>query len=98
MANAYDLGDMVRCSAAFTQNSAAVDPTTVTFQIRRLPANPITTYTYGVDPELIKDSVGNYHVDYQPDAAGDWCYRYAGTTTYVCAAEKTFRIRDSCFN
>ena len=97
MANAYDLGDMVRCSAAFTENGAAVDPTTVTFQVRRQPAGTITTYVSG-DPELVKDSTGNYHVDYEPDHVGDWCYRFAGTTTYVCAAERAFRIRSSCFD
>jgi len=98
MASAYDLGDQVKCSAAFTYGGAAVDPTTVTFQIRRQPANPITTYVYGVDVELVKASTGNYYVNYAPDHVGEWCYRFAGTTTYISAAEKTFRIRSSCFD
>jgi hypothetical protein len=98
MASAYDLGDVVKCSAAFTYGGAAVDPTTVTFQIRRMPAHTITTYVYGVDAELVKASTGSYYVNYTPDHVGEWCYRFYSETTYVAAGEKTFRIRDSCFD
>ena len=79
--NTYEIGDVVRCSVAFTDSaSAALDPDVVTFKVLT-PAATTTTYVYGTDAELVKDSTGNYHVDVDATANGAYIYRFEGTTS-----------------
>jgi uncharacterized protein YfaS (alpha-2-macroglobulin family) len=93
--NAYQVGNVVRCSGAFTTAAgAAVDPSTVTFRARR-PDGTVTVYVYGTDAELVKDSTGNYHVDLAANAAGRWAYRWEGTGAAPSAAEAQFRVEAS---
>jgi len=93
MANTYDVGDKVRMSAAFTSSGAATDPTGLTFKIK-VPAGTVTTYVYGTDAELVKDSTGNYHVDFTVAASGRHVYRFAGTGVVTAAGESNFEVRD----
>lgn len=95
--NTYDVGDLIRCSGAFTDaDSAVLDPTAVLFKFKN-PAETTTTYTYGTDAELVKDSVGNYHVDIDTNAAGIWHYRFESTGTGQAAGENYYRARVSNF-
>jgi uncharacterized protein YfaS (alpha-2-macroglobulin family) len=95
--NTYDLGDLVRCSGAFTNASdAAVDPDTVLFQFRT-PSGDITTYTYGVDAELVRDSLGNYHVDVDANEVGEWWVRFYSTGSGQAADELSFEVSESRF-
>ena len=94
-ANVYQVGDKIRLSAAFTDiDSAAQDPGGVQFKIRA-PDGTITTYIYSTDAELVKDSTGNYHVDYLIATAGRYRYRFAGVTTGQAADEGEFRVQNS---
>lgn len=93
--NVYDVGDKIRLSAAFTDiNEAAQDPGGVQFKIRD-PSGTITTYVYGTDAALVKDSTGNYHVDYLIATAGRYRYRFAGITSGQAAAENVFQVKQS---
>ena len=66
----FQVGDKVRLSAAFTDiDDAAQDPGGVQFKLRA-PDGTITTYVYGADVEVVKDSTGNYHVDWLIAVAG----------------------------
>ena len=38
-----------------------IDPSTVICRLRR-PNGVVTAYTYGVDPEVIRDSIGRYRI------------------------------------
>lgn len=59
----------------------AVDPDVVEFSYR-IGNGAITTYVYGVDPELVRDGVGNYHVDIDSeDKQGTWTYSWYGYPT-----------------
>ena len=73
-----------------------VDPPAVTAKIWA-PGGPLTTYVYGVDPELTKVSTGKYRCYIDCAAKGRWDYRYEGAGTYVGANELWFQIRDSAF-
>ena len=87
----------MRCSAVFTNSSGtAIDPTAVLFKVTN-PAGTPTTYTYGEDDELVKDSVGNYHVDVDANAAGVWRYRFYSTGTGQAAEEGMFIVEESAF-
>ena len=97
MANSYDRGHLVRCDVQF-KNAAGTftDPTAILFKFRT-PANLATTYTYGTDSQLVKDSTGKYHVDLSMTQEGDWYYRFEGTGALQAASEKNFKVRDSVF-
>ena len=95
--NVYKKGRLVRFSAAFTNAAGtATDPTAVTFKIRS-PAGTTTTYVYGTDAELVRDSAGNFHVDFAMTAAGDWAHRWEGTGAVVTAEESQVVVEPSAF-
>lgn len=92
---AYDVGDIVRISAAFTVGGAATDPTTITLKVKT-PAGVIATYTYAA-AQITRDSAGNYHKDITIDAAGDWWFRWESTGTAQAAEEGVVPIQASHF-
>lgn len=95
--NSYDKGDMVRVTGAFTTSAGtATDPGVVRFKFRT-PAGVTTTYTYLTDAQLVKDSVGNYHVDLNASESDKWPYRWEATGTGQSAAEDEFFVRPSAF-
>ena len=91
--SSYVPGDLVRLSAAFTVNSVATDPTSVTCVVRA-PDGTETTYATPT-----KDSAGNYHVDHDLTAAkaGVYAYRYTGTGACQAALEAEFFVAASAF-
>jgi len=93
--NVYAVGTKIRLSAAFTDiDDDAQDPGGVQFKMRD-PAGTVTTYLYGTDVELVRDSLGNYHVDWLIASAGRYRYRFAGVTSGQAAAEGTFNVQNS---
>jgi hypothetical protein len=89
----HDIGDLVPVSATFKNAAgAATDPTTITFKLQK-PDATLTTYVYPTDAQLVKDSVGVYHVDVPLAAAGVWYYRFEGTGA-VAATEDGVLIAD----
>ncbi len=96
--NTHDIGDVVRISVAFTnQAGTPVDPGTVTVKVKT-PIGLATTYVFGVDSGVIKDSTGNYHFDVEPAIQGVWAYRWEGAVSNKGAEENTFQIRESAFD
>jgi hypothetical protein len=93
----YDIGDRVRCSAAFTNLAGvATDPTTVTFKVRT-PAGVETEYVYGTDAEVVRTAAGAYYVDVTLTASSDWSVRFVATGSLITATEQTVRVRRSGF-
>ena len=97
--NEYDVGDLVRVSVVWTDDdSAAIDPDVVRF-IYRTASDVKTTYLYLTDAELVKDSVGNYHVDVAAtNSPGLWNYRFEGETSGGVAQgadEHEFKVTSS---
>ncbi len=88
----YEKGALIRLSAAFTVNSVATDPTAVTCKVVG-PAGVITTLT------ATKDSVGNYHADFDLTnaVAGTYAYRFTGTGACQAAEESQFYVEASAF-
>ncbi len=89
--NIYKNGQKVRCSVAFTVSGVATDPTTVTCKVKD-PSGNVTTYVYGTDAALVKDSTGNYHVDVTTDENKQWYFRFEGTGACVAVEESSFRV------
>jgi hypothetical protein len=81
------------------QNAAEadVDPATLTFKLMS-PDGVETTYVYGTDAEITKQSVGDYTARITPDKAGRWHYRWITTGSgTVLASEGDFLVQRSVF-
>lgn len=90
--NSYDIGNIVRLSAAFTDISGVpTDPSTVTLTIR-LPDLTVVTKVGG---DLTHPSTGSFYYDYTPPQSGTYYYRYAGTGVCTAAADASFIITAS---
>ena len=96
--NNYYKGNLIRLSATFSNSAGtSIDPTAVFVDVTN-PAGTKTTYTYGVDEEVIKDDVGDYHIDISATSGGEWLYRWYSTGTGQAAEEYAFYITDSQFD
>ena len=94
--NTYDIGDVVRISAGFTNASAAAaDPTAVTVSYRNPSTGAVSELNYGVDAEVIKDSTGNYHMDITTANHGIYYYKWEGSGAVVATVEGFFEVRES---
>lgn len=95
--NAYARGTLVRASATFASAAgAAVDPTTVRLKVRA-PAGTVTTWTHGIDGQLVKDAAGAYHADIDANEEGVWHTRWEGTGANQAAAESQFTVNVGVF-
>ena len=100
MSHSYDIGDQVVCTAVFTNatTGAAVDPTAVYFQIKKPVTSAITTYQYGVDPEVLNPTTGTYTIAVNVTVHGIWFYRWYSTGTGMAAGEGRFDAKSSEFD
>lgn len=74
-----DIGDRVRIAVAFRDSSGFFgDPTTITYRNKNITLGTVTEYIFGVNVELVKDSTGNYHVDWTYPSAGVWVHQMKG--------------------
>jgi hypothetical protein len=92
-------GDGVRLAAAFTNAAGtATDPTTVTLKIRPKGGDE-EVFVYGTDVEVVKDSTGNYHLDYTvpaitPHRGLTFHYQWTGTGAVAVVEPGTFSVSD----
>lgn len=88
-------GNLVRVSMTLKDSAGTlIDPTGLTFTYKP-PTGNATTWTFGVDSELVKDGVGLYHADIDANQAGKWRYRWESTGTGQAAKEGEFEITKS---
>jgi len=93
MTTTYDQGDQQRLSINFTDYSAnAADPDAINLIITQ-PDQTKISYSYAVDPEFIKDSIGKYHLDYLFTQSGRYIIRFEGTGTINSAEQTEIYIR-----
>lgn len=91
----YDIGDRRKLSCEIRNESGVLtDPTTLVFTMRE-PDGTITDYLYGTDAELVKDSVGVYHVYWDCALAGIHRWRLEADGAVVVAEEALFNVRRS---
>lgn len=71
-------GTLVRTSVEFRDVTGALaDPPTVKVHWKT-PLGIITTFTYLIDVELVRDSIGAYHMDQVENEGGQWWVRWEG--------------------
>ena len=91
----YDIGDLVRLSAEFTDAVGAYHDPTAVYCRYSDPSGNETTLQYGVDVALVRDSEGHYHVDVAIDEAGRWPYRWYATGTGQSAGTARLVVRNN---
>jgi len=96
-ATLYTMGDVVRMTLTVKSDLAAlIDPSALTFRLIA-PDGPLVTYVYLTNPQLVRDGLGTFHVDYKPTLAGVFLYRFESTGTGEGAAEGQFEVAPSNF-
>lgn len=91
--NTHDIGDLVELIGTYSDiNNILHDPTGVFIEVEEPDATYIKK-TFGVDPEVIRDSLGTYHMNFSPIQEGRHGYRWSATGIGQSAEEKTFLIR-----
>jgi hypothetical protein len=91
--NTFDIGDLVELKATFQDDAGQpTDPTTVTFKIQ--PAGgQVTTYVYGTDVDVIRDSAGVFRVNWLVTQPWTHEYRWIGTGAVAQEEGGTFYAR-----
>jgi len=83
----YDVGDKARLSVAFADTAGTLtDPDAVTLLIRDGQGTE-TSHVYGVDPGVVRASVGQYYYDQIFTCDGLWAQRWIGVGTLDTAVE-----------
>ena len=97
MAKQMDIGDLVRATVKFkTVAGAFVDPTTIVLRIK-LPSETVTTYTYLVSVDVVRESMGIYYVDYLVAESGIHYFKWTGTGAVYAAEESSFVVVSTQF-
>lgn len=85
MANTYDIGDVVRLTATFTDTGeTAANPSSVRF-IYETPSGSFSTQTSTGD--VVNPQVGTYYLDITLSESGVWEYRVTSTGTLKASEE-----------
>lgn len=96
----FAYGALVRITATFlgSVTSATVDPVNVFGQYNAQALGITTTYTYGVDAELVKAGSGVYYFDIDTtESSGVIFWRVYSTSNGQAAAEGRIYVRPRQF-
>lgn len=91
----YDVGDRVKLSVTIRDlenDSALIDPDALVFTMLE-PDATSTSYTYGVDAEVVRDSIGIFHVNWDVTQSGNHWSRFAASGNVGAAEELGFKVR-----
>ena len=90
----YDIGDLRRLTAAFTVGGAPADPDAGTVMFTMLEPDGVkTVYTHPANAQIVKDGLGNYHVDWIVAKPGRHAYRWTGAGAAHAAEPGDFYAR-----
>jgi hypothetical protein len=85
----YDIGDVVRITASFTNVAGvAADPTTTALLVM-LPDGSEASYA---TEALVHDSIGTFHLDLGIAQSGTYSYRWTGSGTVAAVMEDSFEV------
>ena len=91
----YIPGQVAQISVSvFDSAGVAADPGALRLKVKP-PTGAVTTYIYGTDVIVVKDSTGCYHADILLTAAGQWAYRWELDAPNAGAAEGVITVQKS---
>jgi hypothetical protein len=86
----FRVGNRIRITGAFAgPDKTPADPDIVTVSVET-PDGAITTLS---DPDVVRDSTGNYHADWDCEIPGDHHWRWVGTGSLEAAGGGVFTVR-----
>lgn len=87
--NQYTIGTLVRISAVITNlTGIPVDPTAVTAKI--MDQSGTVTDLSG---QVARDALGNFHVDFIPNALGTYQYEFQGSGSVMISGTGEFTVK-----
>ncbi len=97
MASSHTIGQLVEIGVEFKDpdTKLALDPTTVGVRVENPAGTIVHDWTFGPDPEIVKDAVGKYHANVDGNAAGRWDYHWYSTGAGQAAKKGHFTIAAS---
>lgn len=97
--NQYTNGTGVQVSTQFTdQGGNPTDPVPNVQLVVLDPSGNEITYTYNVDAEIVRTSIGAYYGNLLPTLDGIWTYRWVGAVNINAAAEAQFSVNSLVLN
>lgn len=94
MAETHDIGDRRKLTCEIRdETDALTDPDVLVFSMRE-PDGVLTTYDLN-DVEVVRDSVGLYHVYWDCTQSGTHNWRWAASGNVGAAEESAFKVRAS---
>lgn len=92
----YILGTPVRMSGSWAVDGVPTDPAEVTWRVRTGGAEDV--YTSLTTPAVVKDAVGEYHLEITPATEGTYFWRGEGTPPAEGAVEGNFLVSSAYFD
>ena len=100
MKREYIVGEQIKIACEFRVGDVLTgiltDPTTIRFRFLP-PVGGVVTYTYLLDPQVVRDAAGIYHVDLVLAAEGRWYLRFESDGDVVGADEYFVKVVPSPF-
>jgi hypothetical protein len=93
------VGNVVRTYATFKdENNDVQDPTHVQVRVKD-PSGTVTTYVYGTNVEVVRQSKGVYYIeiDTSGQAGGTYELVWNSSGSYKAAGQTSFEIADTLF-
>lgn len=91
------VGEVARLPLTVTDaNGLPTDPVALRIKIKN-PSGAVTTTTYGASPDVVKDSVGAYHLDLVLTVPGTWYFRWETDAPAAGAVEGALQVGRSRF-
>ena len=92
------VGNLVKVRATFKdENNQKQDPATVKVHVKD-PDATITTYTYGTDVQVVRESKGIYYIEIDTtDRLGEWQFIWQSSGTYQATGETSFTVANALF-
>ena len=93
----WQLNQTVKLSANIQVGGVDTDPGALVFRIRAGPSGDFTTYTYGTDAQVVKESVGDYYVLWLITEEAEHWWEFKNTATGAARGAKwqTFEVEHS---
>lgn len=92
MTKKYFYGQRVSVEVMFKYRGALVDPSVVVFKYKKPTALAAVVLQYGVNGEVVRDSIGRYHVEVNLDDAGFMPYRFEALGSYQGAFQNKLKV------
>lgn len=87
------LGTTIRIYGTLLVNETPTDPNTLRLDIID-PTSTTTSYEFGTDPEIVRDSVGQFHFDLMLTQRGVWRYQWFSNASLTAFEEGIIEVAD----